>query len=136
MGNPRIEEKKLNSVIGKMWDIIFSSERHHLTYYLNLQKEMKVLYICVVLIIALEVLEVKVAQLCLTLCNPMDYTVHGILQARTLEWLAFPFSRGSSQSRNQTQVSRIVGGFFTSWATREDESILYVCDINNNTRSI
>ena len=136
MGNPRIEEKKLNSVIGKMWDIIFSSERHHLTYCLNLQKEMKVLYICVVLIIALEVLEVKVAQLCLTLCNPMDYTVHGILQARTLEWLAFSFSRGSSQSRNQTQVSRIGGGFFTSWATREDESILYVCDINNNTRSI
>jgi len=38
---------------------------------------------------------VKVAQLCLTLCDPMDYTVHGILQARILEWVAFPFSRGS-----------------------------------------
>ena len=42
-------------------------------------------------------LKVKVAQSCLTLCNPMDYTVHGILQARILEWVAVPFSRGSSQ---------------------------------------
>ena len=39
--------------------------------------------------------EVKVAQSCPTLCDPMDYTVHGILQARILEWVAFPFSRGS-----------------------------------------
>ena len=39
---------------------------------------------------------------------------HGILQARILEWLAFPFSRGSSQPRDQTQVSQIAGGFFTS----------------------
>ena len=45
--------------------------------------------------------------------------VHGILQARILEWVAFPFSRGSSQPRGQTQVSRIAGRFFTSWATRE-----------------
>ena len=44
----------------------------------------------------------KVGQLCLTLCNPMDYTVHGILQARILEWVAFPFFRGSSQPRDQT----------------------------------
>ena len=50
---------------------------------------------------------------------PHDYTVHGILQARILEWVAFPFSTGSSQSSNQTQVSHIAGGFFTSWATRE-----------------
>ena len=63
--------------------------------------------------------EVKVAQSCLTLCDPMDYTVHGILQARILERVAFPFSRGSSQLRDQTQVSHIAGGFFTSWATRE-----------------
>ena len=40
---------------------------------------------------------VKVAQSCPTLCNPIDYTVHGILQARILEWAAIPFSRGSSQ---------------------------------------
>ena len=49
----------------------------------------------------------------------MDYTVHGILQARILERVAFPFSRGSSQPRDQTQVSRIADGFFTSWGTRE-----------------
>ena len=41
--------------------------------------------------------KVKVTQLCLTLCDPMDYTVHGIVQARILEWIAFPFSRESSQ---------------------------------------
>ena len=50
--------------------------------------------------------KVKVAQLCPTLCDPMDYTVHGILQARILEWVAFPFSRGSCQPRDRTQVSR------------------------------
>ena len=60
---------------------------------------------------------VKVAELVLTLCNPMNYThtVHGILQARILEWVAFPLSRGSSQPRDQTQVSHIAGQFFTSW---------------------
>ena len=63
--------------------------------------------------------KVKVIQLCPTLCDPMDYTVHGILQARILEWVAFPFSRGSSQPRDWTQVSRVAGGFFTSWATRD-----------------
>ena len=51
----------------------------------------------------------KVSQSCPTL-NPMDYTIHGILQARILEWVAFPFSRGSSQPRDQTQVSRIHKG--------------------------
>ena len=61
----------------------------------------------------------KVAQLCPTHCNPIDYTVHGVLQARILEWVAFPFSRGSSQARDWTQVSCIAGRFFTSWATRE-----------------
>ena len=63
--------------------------------------------------------QVKVAQSCLTLCDPMDYTVHGILQARIREWVAFPFSRGSSQPRDWTQASRVAGRFFTSWATRE-----------------
>ena len=54
----------------------------------------------------------KVAQLSPTLCEPMDYTVHGILQARILEWIAFPFSKGSSQPRDQTQVSCIADRFF------------------------
>ena len=58
--------------------------------------------------------KVKISQSCPTLCDPMDYTVHGILQARILEWVAFPSSRGSSQPKDQTQVSRIAGRFFTS----------------------
>ena len=48
-----------------------------------------------------------------------DYTDHGILQARILEWVTFLFSRGSSQPRDWTQVSHIAGRFFTTWATRE-----------------
>ena len=55
--------------------------------------------------------KVKVAQYCPTLCNPKDYTVHGILQARILEWVAVPFSRGSSQPRDQTQVSHTAGAY-------------------------
>ena len=66
-------------------------------------------------------LKVKVAQSCL--CNPMDYTVHGILQARILEWVPFPFSKGSSQLRDWTQGSNPglphCRGIFTNWATRE-----------------
>ena len=54
--------------------------------------------------------KVEVTQSYLTLCDPMDYTV----QARILEWVAFLFSRGSSQPRDQTQVSHIAGRFFTT----------------------
>ena len=61
----------------------------------------------------------QVTQSCQTLCDPVDYTVCGILQARILEWVAFPFSRGSSQPRDWTQVSCIAGGFFTNWTIRE-----------------
>ena len=62
--------------------------------------------------------EVLVAPSCPTLCNPMDCSppgssVHGILQARTLEWVAMPFSRGSSWPTDHIQVSCIAGGFFT-----------------------
>ena len=62
--------------------------------------------------------ESELAQSCPTLSNPMDHSqpgssVHGILQERVLEWVAMPSSRGSSQSRDQTQVSLIAGGFFT-----------------------
>ena len=63
--------------------------------------------------------KVKVAQSFPTLCNPVDYTVHGILQARKLEWVAIPFCRGCSQPRDRTQVSHTAGRFFTSWTTRE-----------------
>ena len=50
--------------------------------------------------------KVKVAHSCPTLCNPIEYTVHGILQARILEWVAVPFSRGNSKPRDRTQVSQ------------------------------
>ena len=67
---------------------------------------------------------VLVAQSCLTLFDPMDCSssgspVHGTLQARILEWVAIPFSRGSSPPRNWIQVSSIMGRFFTTLATRE-----------------
>ena len=66
----------------------------------------------------------EVAQSCLTLCNPVDCSlpgssVHGILQARILEWVAISFSRGSSQPRDRTWVSRIGGRCFNLSATRE-----------------
>ena len=73
--------------------------------------------------------EVTVAQSCLTLCESMDYSplgfsVHGILQARILEWVAVPFSSGSSKPRDQTQVSCTAGGLFTIWATRKEGWVL------------
>ena len=58
--------------------------------------------------------EVKAAQPCLTLRDSMDYRIHGVLQARILEWVPFPFSSGSSRPRNRTRVSCIAGGFLTS----------------------
>ena len=68
--------------------------------------------------LALSMVKVKATQSCPTLCDPMDL-VHGIFQARILESIAFPFSRGSSQPGDWTQVSLIAGRFFTNWATRE-----------------
>ena len=71
--------------------------------------------------------ETKKVVLCVhpTLCNPMNCTPRqaplslGILWARILKWMAMPFSRGSSQSGDQTQVSSIASGFFTSWSIRD-----------------
>ena len=63
--------------------------------------------------------KVKVTQSCLTLCDPMDYTVHGIFQARILEWVTVPFARESSQPRDWMRVSGIAGSFFTSWPIKE-----------------
>ena len=65
----------------------------------------------------------EVTQSCPTLCDPMDSTqpgssIHGIFQARILEWVAISFSRGSAQPRDQTQVSCIAGGFFTTESER------------------
>ena len=66
---------------------------------------------------------VLVAQLCPTLCDPIDCSppassVHGTLQAGILEWVAIPFSRGPSPLRDRTQISCTAGRFFTVWATR------------------
>ena len=67
--------------------------------------------------------KVKVAHLCPTLCDPMDCIDcifwPELSRPKILEWVAFPFSRGSSHPRDQIQVSRIAGRFFTSWATRK-----------------
>ena len=73
--------------------------------------------------------KVLVPQSCPSLCDPMDYnlpdsSVHGILQARVLEWVAMPFSRRSSQPRDHAHVSCITGRFFTFWATQEAKMCL------------
>ena len=65
----------------------------------------------------------KITQSYVTLCNPIDYTVCRILQARILEWVAISFSRGFSQPREKTQVSWIADRFFTSWATWEAQAL-------------
>ena len=75
-----------------------------------LQKYCITVCVCVCVCVCMKV---KVVQSCLTLCDPMGYTVHGIFQAKILEWVAIPFSRGSSKPRDQTQVSHITGRFFT-----------------------
>ena len=83
--------------------------------------------------------KVKVTQSCLTLWDHMDYTVHGILQARILEWVAFPFSRGSSQPRYWTQVPHIAGRFSTSWATKqaqEQKSPTRMCIWHSESHSV
>ena len=77
-----------------------------------------------------------VTQSCWTLCHlmdcsPSDSSVHGILQARRLEWVAIPFSRGSSQPRNGTWVSCIAGRFSTLWVTREKQQYrLHLCSLS------
>ena len=70
----------------------------------------------------------KVTQSCLTLCDPMDYTVHEILQVRILAWVAFPHSRGSSQPRDLLHCRWL----FTNWAIREAH--LIVCEVKSLSR--
>ena len=77
----------------------------------------------------MKCVQVLVTHLCPTLCNSMDCSppgssVHGILQARILEWVAIPFSRGPSRPRDWTQVSQTAGRFFTIWATRETHKVV------------
>ena len=70
----------------------------------------------------------EVAQSCPTLCDPVDCSppgssVHGILQARILEWVAISFSRGSFWPTDRTQISHIAGRHFNLWATREARTL-------------
>ena len=79
--------------------------------------------------------ESEVAQSCPTLCDPVDCSlpdssVHGILQARILEWVAISFSRGSSWPRDQTWVFHVAGRGFTLWATRDSHTIKNSCLTN------
>ena len=97
MDNQKKKKKKKNDIkLIKWWAIII--------YYLVSSSSLK----------HLKLLESEVAQSCLTLCYPVEYnppgsSVHEILQARILEWVAIPFSRGSSQLRDWTQVSHNAG---------------------------
>ena len=82
------------------------------------------------LLITFPVWTVLAAQLCSTLCDPMDCSppgssVHGILQARVLEWVAIAFSRGSSWPRDRTLVSCLAGRFFAVWATGKSHHLPY-----------
>ena len=81
--------------------------------------------------------ESEVTQACPTLCDPVrcrlpGSSVHGIVQARILEWGAISFSKGSSQPRDQTQVSCIAARLFTIWATRESQGWIYSVFILSN----
>ena len=101
--------------------------KHFLSVILLMQSK---IYRCICVCVCL------VAQSCPALCNPTDYSgssVHGILQARILEWVAVSFSRGSSQPRDQTQVSCIAGRFFTVWATREAPSVQFSHSVMSNS---
>ena len=115
-GKAPLIQRGMSSLCGDRWFTIITSLYGITKYHFQLFRQiyysgfkMKILLWC----------EVKVAQSCSTLCHSMDYVVHGILQARILEWVAYPFSSGSSPPRNWIRVSCIAGRFFTSWATRE-----------------
>ena len=82
----------------------------------------------------------KVAQSCPTLCDPVDCSppgssVHGVLQARILEWVAISFSRGSSEPRNWTHVSLIAGRRFNLWATRANPKLFQLLTVENSLMS-
>ena len=93
---------------------------------------------CILIMVVLTHIYSKVAQSCPSLCNPVDCSppgssIHGILQARILEWVAISFSKGSSPPRDWTQVSCTAGRRFNLWATRE--APVYMCiDMCNRTK--
>ena len=98
---------------------IFLEKLHGVSKYKNLFNKPTHTYLLI-----MYVFMCLVSQSCSTLldpmhCSPPDSSVHGILQAKILEWATMPSSRWYSQTRDGTQVSRVAGGFFTIWATRE-----------------
>ena len=101
-----------------MWkDYLFSNQLEYIRYACMLQDA--------------TLQYAKLLQSCPTLwdptdCSPPGSSVHGILQATILEWVAMSSSRGSYQPRDRTQVSHILGGFFTIWATREAQEYCMV----------
>ena len=102
------------------WTCISCTGRQVLYHLCHLGSPYIYIYIYIYMCVCVCVC-VLFTQSCLTLCNPMDYSppsssVHGILQARILEWVAIPFSRGLSQPRDWNWVSWIAGRFFTIWA--------------------
>ena len=103
---------------------IFSEKEKNVKKYIIQSPGSLISYIYIHTHIYIMKVKVLVTQSCLTLCGPMDCSllgssVHGIFQARILEWVAISFSRGSSHFREWTRVSHIAGRFFTIWATRE-----------------
>ena len=83
----------------------------------------------------------EVTQSCPTLCDPVDGSlpsspVHGILQARILEWVAISFSRGSSRPRGRTPVSRIGGRHFNLWATRDGSQISQLLSLHSSAQKL
>ena len=118
----------------RLWKFSFTMKNS--TYHFNFKHKNhhRVPYCSYLLIRALkQKWTSEVAQSCPTLCNPMGCSlpgssIHGIFQAKVLEWLAISFSRGSSQPRDWTQVSHIAGRCFTVWATKEARNeILIKC---------
>ena len=108
--------------------LIYFMSVNDLSFPLNALVFLACLCVCVCVCVLL-------AQLCLPLHNPTDcspsgFSVHGILQARILEWVAISFSRGSSWPRDWTLVSCIAGRFFTIWATKK---ALKICKTSKAT---
>ena len=112
-------------------NLLFASIWIWLLQVLHINKIIQYLFCCVWLI-SLSIMFLSICSMCWNLIpfwkwkslSPVwpfatAWSVHEIFQARILEWVAFPFSRGSSQPRDSTQVSRIAGRFFTNWAIRE-----------------
>ena len=100
---------------------------HHGLFCINFEFWRHILKYYLPWLLSFSWCSLKIYEHPVTLCDPIGYSLsgssaHGILQARILEWVAIPFSRGSSQPRDWNCVSRIAGRFFTLWATGEADT--------------